>query len=86
MSDGSNGVNGEQIRAFIDRVEATEANIRVEQENRKEIYTEAKSFGFDPKIIRRIVALRKMDNAKREEEQAILELYLNALGQGDLFA
>ncbi len=84
--DGGNGVNGDQLRQLIDRVEHVEATIREEQEARKEIYSEAKSVGFDPKIIRKIVAARKKAADARREENELLSLYADAIGQGDLFA
>lgn len=76
----SNGVDGDHLRAFIERIEAVEQNIRDEQEARKEIYAELKSLGFDPKIVRKVVSMRKQDQHKREEEEAMLDVYLSALG------
>lgn len=76
----SSAVDGDHLRAFVQRVEAVEATIKEEQEARKEIYQEAKSAGFDPKTIRKLVAMRRQDVAKRQEEEEILNLYLAALG------
>ena len=80
MGEGSNGVDGEHLRAFIERIEKLEEEKRSIADDVKEIYVEAKGMGFDPKIIREVVRIRKQDKSKREEFEAVLELYLNALG------
>ena len=80
MGEGSNGVDGEHLRAFIERIEKLEEEKRSIADDVKEIYVEAKSMGFDPKIIREVIRIRKQDKSKREEFEAVLELYLNALG------
>ena len=82
----SNGVNGDQLRQLIERVETVENTIREEQEVRKEIYAEARSVGFDARIIRKIVAARKKAADARREENELLALYSDAIGQGDLFS
>jgi uncharacterized protein (UPF0335 family) len=79
----SNGVNPGHLRAFIERVEKLEDEKRAICEDIKDVYTEAKGNGFDAKIIRKIVALRKKDRDQRREEEEILDLYLNALGMVD---
>ena len=79
----SNMVDSGQLRSFIERIERVEETIRDEQEARKEIYSEARSLGFDAKVIRAIVAMRKQDKAKRQEFEEILDLYLSALGDLD---
>jgi uncharacterized protein (UPF0335 family) len=82
MTDiGHNSVNGDHLRQFIERVEKLEEEKRGIAEDIKDVYAEAKSTGFDPKMIRKIVAMRRVDKAKRDEEEAILELYLSALGE-----
>lgn len=80
MSAGSNGIQGPLLIALIERIECVESTIRDEQEARKEIYSEAKSQGYDPKIMRKVIAIRKQDKAKREEQEALIYLYLGALG------
>lgn len=83
MSDighNSNAIDGGHLLAFIERIEAVERNIADEQEARREIYAELKSTGFDPKMVKKVVALRKQEKAKRDEEQEILDLYLTAIG------
>ncbi len=79
----SNSVNPGHLRAFIERVEKLEDEKRAISEDIKDVYAEAKGNGFDVKIIRKIVALRKKDRDQRREEEEILDLYLNALGMVD---
>ena len=70
-----------QLRSIVERIERQEAEKAEIAESIKEVYAEAKGNGFDPKAIRKIVALRKKDRARRQEEEAILDLYLSALGE-----
>jgi len=81
MSIGHNsiGTNG-QLKAIVARIERLEEDKKVIAGDIKEVYAEAKAEGFDIKIIRKVIALRKRDAAERIEEQALLETYMNALG------
>lgn len=86
MSDighNSGEVNASHLRAFIERIERMEEEKRAIATDIKEIYVEAKSNGFDTKIIRKIVALRRQDHEKRREEETVMDLYKNALGMLD---
>ncbi len=76
----SDSVAQDQIRAFIERIERMEEEKSVIAEDIKEIYAEAKGNGFDTKVLRQIVAIRKKDHAERMEQEALLELYMAALG------
>ena len=69
-----------QLQAIVSRIEALEEEKVNIAEDIKEVYQEAKGTGFDPKIIKKIVALRKQDASKRAEEQALLATYMDALG------
>jgi len=81
MSDiGHNSVNGDHLRSYIERIEKLEDEKRTISDDIKDVYAEAKGTGFDPKMMRKVVSLRKMEKAKRDEEEAILGLYLAALG------
>ena len=73
-------VTNNQIKALVERIEKLEEEKAAIADDIKEVYLEAKSNGFDPKIIKKIVALRKQDAAKRAEEQALLAVYMDALG------
>ncbi len=70
----------DQLRAFIERIERMEEEKRAISDDIKEIYAEAKGTGFDTVILRRIIRLRKQDHAERLEQEALLELYMAALG------
>jgi uncharacterized protein (UPF0335 family) len=76
----NNGVAGDQLRAFIERIERLEDEKAVLGRDIRDVYAEAKGTGFDTKTMRKIVALKKKDAATREEEAAILDLYCSALG------
>lgn len=78
MTDVSTANN--QIRAYIERVEWLEEEKVAISSDIKEIYSEAKGNGYDAAILRKIVALRKKDPNKRREEEAVMSLYLDALG------
>lgn len=69
-----------QLKTIVDRIEALEDDRAIIAEGIKDIYTEAKSNGFDPKILKQIVALRRKDAAKVAEEKVLLATYMEALG------
>lgn len=69
-----------QLRAIVDRIERLEADKKAITADIGEVYAEAKANGFDVKIIRKVVALRKKEAAAREEEAALLDTYMAALG------
>jgi uncharacterized protein (UPF0335 family) len=70
------------LKAFVERIERLEEEKASISGDLKEVYGEAKAQGFDTKILRKVVALRKRDAAERREEEEILDLYLQALGMG----
>ena len=69
-----------QLRAFIERIERLEEEKQTISDDIKDVYAELKGTGFDAKAVRTIIRLRKKDQAERQEEEAILDLYLAALG------
>ena len=79
-TDTSGEVSSERLRSFILRIEKLEENKATVLEDIKDVYSEAKSTGFDAKIIRKVVSLRKMEVEKRREEEELLDLYKSALG------
>lgn len=79
-SETSQTVAAGQLRALIERIERLEEEKKTISDDIKEIYAEAKGTGFDIKALRTIVRLRKKDQAEREEEEAMIDLYKNALG------
>lgn len=79
MSD-SLGVARDQLRSIVERVERLEEEKKAIADDIKEVYAEAKSNGFDTKTLRTVVRLRKQEAAERQEQEAMLDLYLHALG------
>lgn len=75
-------VTAEELRAFIERLERLEAEKKDVTDQQKEVMAEARGRGYDVRILRKLVALRKKDPADVSEEEAILELYKEALGMG----
>jgi len=69
-----------QLKSLVGRIEKLEEEKAALGADIKEVYAEAKGQGFDTKIIRQIVRLRKLDAAERQEQEAIIDLYLSALG------
>lgn len=76
----TDSVDAGHLKAFIERIEHLEEEKRTISEDIKEVYAEAKGTGYDIKIIRKIVSLRRQDKEKRREEEEILSLYMSALG------
>ena len=74
------GIGGEQLKSFIERIERLEEEKRVLAEDIKEVYAEARGSGFDPKIMRQIVRIRRRDQDDLDEEESLIELYKRALG------
>jgi len=69
-----------QLKSIIERIERLEEDKAALMADLKEVYAEAKGNGFDVKILRKVVRLRKQDKAKRQEEEALIDLYLSAIG------
>ena len=70
-----------QLKSIIERIERLEQEKSEIAEQIKEVFAEAKGEGYDVKILRKVIRIRKQDKAKRQEEDAILDLYLSALGE-----
>ena len=69
-----------ELKAVIERIERLEEQKKLIADDIKEVYAEAKSAGFDTKILRKVISLRKKEAAEREEEQSMLDVYMAALG------
>lgn len=78
--DSGGNVTGQRLRSFIERIERLEEEKKALADDIKEVYAEAKGQGFDSKIMRKIVALRKKDDQERREEEELLDTYLSAIG------
>lgn len=84
MKANENGeISGNRLKSFIERIERLEEEKKAMGEDIRDVYSEAKSTGFEPKIMRKIVGLRKANLEKRREEQELLELYMAALGMAE---
>ncbi|MFC3052682.1 DUF2312 domain-containing protein [Kordiimonas pumila] len=77
------GVAGDQLRSFIERIERLEEERKGIAEDIKEVYAGAKAVGFDTKIMRKVIAIRKMDQAERQEIESLLDVYLHAIEGGE---
>lgn len=77
----SGGVAADRLKSFIERIERLEEEKKNLTADIREVYAEAKSSGFDTKTMRKVVALRKLDMSEREEQEALLDTYLRALGE-----
>ena len=79
MSDVT--IPGGKIRAFVERIENLDTEIQELNEQKKEVFAEAKGDGFDVKILKEIVKLRKQDEEERDEHESMLDLYMRAMDQ-----
>ena len=73
------GIAGDRLKSFIERIERLEEEKRALAEDIKEVFAEAKGTGFDTKIMRQVIRMRKLDKADFQEQEAILDLYLTAM-------
>ena len=80
IAENSQTVAAGQLRAFIERIERLEEEKQTIADDIKDVFAELKGTGFDTKAVRTIIRLRKKDQAERQEEEAILDLYKAALG------
>jgi uncharacterized protein (UPF0335 family) len=72
-------VAGDQLRAIVERIERIEEEIKELAEGKKEVYLEAKGNGFDVKILREVIRVRKQDQKERDEQESLLDVYLQAI-------
>ncbi len=73
------GIAGDQLRTIVERIEQVDEEIKELNEARKEIYLEAKDNGFDVKVLREVIRVRKQDQKEREEHETLLDVYLQAI-------
>jgi len=76
----AHGVARDQLRAFVERIERLDEEAKALNDDRKDVYGEAKSMGFDVKILKKVIAIRRQNHDERMEQEAILDSYLRALG------
>ncbi|RXT29353.1 hypothetical protein B5P46_11770 [Rhizobium leguminosarum] len=80
MSEQGDNLGRDQLRAFVERIEFVEGEIKDLNDDKKDIYGEARAMGYDVKILKKVIQLRRKDADQRAEEDAILDTYLHALG------
>ena len=80
---GSVGIAGERIRSFIERVEQIEEELKALTEGKKEVFLEAKGEGFDVKVLKEILKIRKQDKDQRDEQESLLDLYMQAMEESE---
>ena len=74
-------VQGDQLKSIVERIERLEEEKKGIADDIKEVYAEAKGNGYDTKVLRKVIAIRKRDRNERLEEEAIMDLYLQAVGE-----
>jgi uncharacterized protein (UPF0335 family) len=75
------GIPGNRIRSFVERIEQIENEIKELNEAKKEVFSEAKGEGFDVKILKEIMKLRKQDQEERDEHESLLDVYMRAMDE-----
>jgi uncharacterized protein (UPF0335 family) len=83
MPEASGNIARDHLRSFIERIERLEEEKTTLMDDIREVYAEAKGTGFDPKIMRQVIRLRKMEPADRQELEYVLDTYMSALGMTD---
>lgn len=76
-------VSGARLKSFLERIERLEEEKKGLGDDIKDVYSEAKGTGFEPRIMRKIISLRKTNLEKRREEAELLELYMSAIGMAE---
>lgn len=74
------GVAAEKLRSFVERIERLEEEKKALGDDIRDVFAEAKGGGFDTKVIRQVIRLRKLNSAERQEQETLLEIYKRALG------
>ena len=77
--DSPGDIAGPRLRSFVERIERLDEEIKALSDDKKDIYAEAKGEGFDVKILREVIRLRKQDEKERDQRDSLLDLYLHAL-------
>ena len=81
MSDTT--IPGGKIRSFVERIENLDSELQELNEQKKEVFSEAKAEGFDVKILKEIIKVRKQDKEERDEREGLLDLYMRAMEQSE---
>ena len=78
---GPGGIAGDRLRAFVERIERIEEDIKGLNEDKKDVYAEAKGEGFDVKILKEVIRLRKQNQDERDEHETLLDVYMRAMDE-----
>ncbi len=73
------GIAGDRIRSFVERIEQLNTELQEINEQKKEVFSEAKGEGFDTKVLKEIIRLRKQDKDERDEHETLLDVYMRAM-------
>jgi len=76
---GPDGVAGDRLRSFVERIERIDEDLKAMNDEKKDVFAEAKGEGFDVKILKEVIRLRKQDQNERDERDSLLDLYLHAI-------
>src|ERR1700730_16889638 len=76
---GPDGVAGDRLRSFVERIERIDEDLKAMNDEKKDVFAEAKGEGFDVKILKAVIRLRKQDQNERDERDTLLDLYLHAI-------
>ena len=76
---GPDGIAGDRLRSFVERIERIDEDLKTMNEDKRGVFAEAKGEGFDVKILKEIIRLRKEDQNERDEHYTLLDLYLRAI-------
>jgi uncharacterized protein (UPF0335 family) len=79
----STEVAGNRLLSIIERIEQLEEEIKALNEGKKEVMAEAKGEGYDVKVLREILKIRKLDNEERDEQESLLDLYMRAIAEAE---
>ena len=77
------GIAGDRILSFIERIEQIDEELKALNEGKKEVFAEAKSAGFDVKVLKEILRIRKQDQEERDEQDSLLDLYMQAMSKAE---
>jgi uncharacterized protein (UPF0335 family) len=77
----SDPIQGDQLKSIVERIERLEEEKKATVDDIKEVYSEAKANGYDTKVLRKVISIRKRDLRERREEEAIMDLYLQSVGE-----
>ena len=80
MTDAVTGFAAGQLKSYVERIERLEEEIKTINDDKRDVYAEAKANGFDVKILKQVIRLRKQDADERSENETLLDLYMAALG------